>query len=209
MNIGVFRTHKRWDRLRNFLLPNCLNLQFAEIYYFHSNRYSVNKKFFSFPIPCYPFPVPFNMLTFSQIKQFNLEAVINFTLSLTAEQRTRSRHRFITEEGEIVCLRLPRGTILRDGDILLDDNQNYLARVIAKPEQVLTVYATKNVDLIKAAYHLGNRHVPLEITANYLRLSPDPVLRKMLKSLNLEIKEEIVPFQPQKGAYGDQTQHAH
>ncbi len=149
------------------------------------------------------------MLIFNQIQQFNSEAVINFTLNLTAEERTRSRHRFLTEEGEIVCLRLPRGTILRDGDILLDENQNYLARVISKPEHVLTVRATKNVDLIKAAYHLGNRHVPLEITSNYLRLSPDSVLRKMLESLNLEIQEEIVPFQPQKGAYDHQVQHVH
>lgn len=149
------------------------------------------------------------MLTFNQIQQFNPEAAINFTLSLTAEERTRSRHRFITEEGEIVCLRLPRGTILQDGDILLDETKNYLAKIIAKPEQVLTVYAEQNIDLIKAAYHLGNRHVPLEITTNYLRLSPDPVLRKMLQSFDLEIKEEVAPFQPQKGAYGNYAQHAH
>ena len=149
------------------------------------------------------------MLTFNQIQQFYPEAKINFTLSLTAEERTRSRHRFMTEEAEIICLRLPRGTILQDGDILLDDTENYLAKVNAKPEQVLTIYAEQNIDLIKAAYHLGNRHVPLEITANYLRLSPDPVLSKMLQSLNLEIKEEIVPFQPQKGAYGHQIRHEH
>ena len=149
------------------------------------------------------------MLTFNQIQQFGSEAAINFTLNLTAEERTRSRHRFVTEEGEMVCLRLPRGKILQDGDILLDETQTYFARVLAKPEQVLTVRATKNIDLIKAAYHLGNRHVPLEITANYLRLSPDPVLCKMLQSFNLEIKEEIVPFQPQKGAYGHHERHAH
>ena len=149
------------------------------------------------------------MLTFNQIQQFNSEVEINFTLSLTAEERTRTRHRFVTEEGEIVCLRLPRGTILQDGDILLDETKIYLAKVNAKAEQVLTIHAEQNIDLIKAAYHLGNRHVPLEIAANYLRLSPDPVLRKMLQSLNLEIKEEIVPFQPQKGAYGHQIRHAH
>ncbi|MDJ0694659.1 urease accessory protein UreE [Mastigocoleus sp. MO_188.B34] len=149
------------------------------------------------------------MLTFNQIQQSNSEAVINFTLSLSAEERTRSRHRFATEEGEIVCLRLPRGTVLQDSDILLDETKNYLAKIIAKPEEVITVYADRNIDLIKAAYHLGNRHVPLEITTNYLRLSPDPVLRKMLESFNLKIKKETVPFQPQKGAYEHQVWHAH
>ena len=149
------------------------------------------------------------MLTFNQIQQSSSEAVIKFTLSLSAEERTRSRHRFATEEGEIVCLRLPRGTVLQDSDILLDETKNYLAKIIAKPEEVITVYADRNIDLIKAAYHLGNRHVPLEITTNYLRLSPDPVLRKMLESLNLKIKKETVPFQPQKGAYEHQVRHAH
>ena len=149
------------------------------------------------------------MLTFNEIQQFSSEAAINFTLNLTAEERTRSRHRFVSEEGENVCLRLPRGVVLQDGDILQDDTQTYLAKVIAKPEQVLTVYASQNINLIKAAYHLGNRHVPLEITTNYLRLSPDPVLRKMLQSFELEIKEEVVPFQPEKGAYGNYAQHAH
>ncbi|NHC37790.1 urease accessory protein UreE [Scytonema millei] len=129
-------------------------------------------------------------------------AVNAFTLVLTAEERTKSRHRFETEEGETVFLRLPRGTVLRDGDMLRSDNGEYLILVKAKSEPVLTVTAATSLDLLRAAYHLGNRHVPLEIGTNYLRLSPDPVLQAMLEHLGVMIVEEDAPFQPEVGAYG-------
>jgi urease accessory protein len=74
--------------------------------------------------------------------------------------------------------------------------------VLAKPEPVLTVTAHTPLDLLQAAYHLGNRHVSLEITPTYLRLSPDPVLRDLLIHRGLHIHEEIQPFQPESGAYG-------
>ena len=125
-----------------------------------------------------------------------------FTLVLTAEERTKSSHRFETEEGETVFLRLPRGTVLRDGDMLRSDNGEYLILVKAKSEPVLTVTAATPLDLLRAAYHLGNRHVTLEIGTNYLRLPPDPVLQAMLEHLGVMIVEENAPFQPEVGAYG-------
>ena len=146
------------------------------------------------------------MLTFTQRKPPDPNAVVTLTLPLTAEERTRSRHRFETEDGKVVFLRLPRGTVLQDGDILQDETQSNLIRITAKPEPVLTVFAQTPQLLLRAAYHLGNRHVPVEITINYLRLSTDSVLRTMLEQLGLEIKEEILPFQPEQGAYGN---HAH
>ncbi|MEA5620605.1 urease accessory protein UreE [Cronbergia sp. UHCC 0137] len=142
------------------------------------------------------------MLTLTQRKLPDSNIVVTFTLSLTAEERTRSRHRFTTEDGNVVFLRLPRGTVLYDGDILEDENQTSLIRIIAKPEPVLTAIAANTLLLLRAAYHLGNRHVPVEVTPNYLRLSPDSVLRTMLEQLGLEVKEELVPFQPELGAYG-------
>ncbi|MDZ8053942.1 MAG: urease accessory protein UreE [Aulosira sp. ZfuVER01] len=146
------------------------------------------------------------MLTFTQRKPPDLDALVSFTLPLTAEERTRSRHRWETEDGKVVFLRLPRGTVLQDGDILQDETQRNLIRITAKPEPVLTVFAQTPQLLLRAAYHLGNRHVPVEITIHYLRLSTDSVLRTMLEQLGLEIKEEILPFQPEQGAYGH---HAH
>lgn len=142
------------------------------------------------------------MLTLTQRNASNPDIAVNLTLALTASERTRSRHRFETEDG-IIFLRLPRGSLLRDGDILVDETSGSLVRIVAKPEPVLTVC---DGNLLKAAYHLGNRHVPVEIAPSYLRLSPDPVLKAMLLQLGLDVKEEISPFQPEAGAYGH---HAH
>ncbi|MCF4967894.1 urease accessory protein UreE [Nostoc sp. CMAA1605] len=148
------------------------------------------------------------MLTLTQRKPPNPEIKVTLTLQLTAEERTRSRHRFETEDGQVVFLRLPRGTVLWDGDILQDETNGSLMRIAAKPEPVFTVVAATPLLLMRAAYHLGNRHVPIEITPNYLRLSPDPVLRTLLAQMGLEITEEIVPFQPELGAYGHHHSHS-
>ncbi|MBN3948595.1 MAG: urease accessory protein UreE [Nostoc sp. NMS7] len=148
------------------------------------------------------------MLIFSQLKPPNSDAAVTFTLALTAEERTRSRHRFETADAKVVFFHLPRGTVLHDGDILQEETHSSLIRIIAKPELVLTAFAQTPLLLLRAAYHLGNRHVPVEITPTYLRLSSDSVLRTMLEQLGLEVKEEILPFQPELGAYG-QHYHAH
>jgi urease accessory protein len=146
------------------------------------------------------------MLTFTQLKPPNGDAAVSFTLALTAEERTRSRHRFEMADGMVVFLHLSRGTVLHDGDILQEETHSSLIRITAKPEVVLTAFAQTPLLLLRAVYHLGNRHVPVEITSTYLRLSSDSVLRTMLEQLGLEVKEEILPFQPELGAYG---QHHH
>jgi urease accessory protein len=140
------------------------------------------------------------MIALTQRQPPNSDIVVNFTLALTAEERTRSRYRLETQDG-IVFLRLPRGTVLRDGDLLQAEDASVVVRVVAKPEPVLVVTAT-SVLLFKAAYHLGNRHVPVEVAQDYLRLSPDPVLRTMLEQLGAQVHEAMLPFQPEIGAYG-------
>jgi urease accessory protein len=145
------------------------------------------------------------MLTFTTHLPANPDAVVNFTLPMTAADRTRSRHRFETDAGQMLNLHLPRGTVLRDRDLLQSEDGSCLVRVIAKPEPVLTVRAATPLLLIRAAYHLGNRHVSLEVADRYLRFSPDSVLQEMLEKMGLEVIEEIVPFQPETGAYG----HSH
>jgi urease accessory protein len=127
-------------------------------------------------------------------------------LALTAEERTRSRFRFATEDGVTVQLVLPRGTVLRDGDWLRADDSATLVHVRAKPEPVITARAPDAPTLLRAAYHLGNRHVPVEVGKDYLRIAPDSVLADMLAQLGLAIVEEVVPFQPEAGAYGG---HSH
>ncbi|MEA5506828.1 urease accessory protein UreE [Halotia wernerae UHCC 0503] len=147
------------------------------------------------------------MLTLTQRQPPNPDASVTLTLALTAEERTRSRHRFEVEDGKVVFLHLSRGTVLRDGDILQDESNSSLIRITAKPEPVLTVFAQTPLLLMRAAYHLGNRHIPVEITPSYLRLAKDAVLQTMLEQLGLEITAENLPFQPELGAYGQH--HAH
>ena len=123
------------------------------------------------------------------------------TLALVSEDRIRSRYRFMTVEGKEVNLQLTRGTMLREGDILADDQNQAIALVVAKPEPVVTVTAEHPLEFLRAAYHLGNRHISLEITEQYLRLSPDPVLEDMITKMGLNMVKEIQPFQPEGGAY--------
>ncbi|MBD2007011.1 MULTISPECIES: urease accessory protein UreE [Cyanophyceae] len=142
------------------------------------------------------------MLNITQRLSGEPDVEVSFTLALTAEERTRSRYRFETPSGEALYLRLPRGTVLRDRDLLQSETCDVVVRIAAKPEPVLTVTAKQPLDLLRAAYHLGNRHVPIELALTYLRLSPDPVLQAMLEHLGVEVREEIAPFQPEPGAYG-------
>lgn len=139
------------------------------------------------------------MPIFSQRLPPDPAAAVSYTLALTAEERQRSRYRYDTAGGEMV-LQLPRGTVLYHGDLLVAEDGS-LARIIANPEPVLTVTGSP-YDLLRAAYHLGNRHVPLEIKPDYLRLSPDSVLEAMVQQLGLNVVSEISPFQPETGAYG-------
>jgi urease accessory protein len=125
-------------------------------------------------------------------------------LSLTAEERTRSRYHFITDDDTPVYLQLPRGTALEDGDLLTTETGDVSIEVAAKAEPVLTVTSDDALNLLRAAYHLGNRHVSLEIAPTYLRLTPDPVLQRMLTQLGLKVVVEIAPFLPQGGAYSHQ-----
>ena len=145
-------------------------------------------------------------LIFTQRLLHSLTTIAQVTLSLTAEDRTRSRHPFTSDEGQAVFLHLPRGTALHDGDWLQAETGE-LAQIKAKPEPVLTVTAHHPLDLLQAAYHLGNRHVALEITPTYLRLAPDTVLQHLLTHRGLQVSLHIAPFQPERGAYGDAHGH--
>lgn len=141
------------------------------------------------------------------------KASIVATLLLTADERTRSRYRHDLPNDLTVYLQLPRGTVLKEGDLLRSDNSDELFRIEAKPEPVLTVTASTPLNLMLAVYHLANRHVPLEVTDNYLRLAPDPVLKSLLiEQLQTQVTEEIAPFCPQAGAYqahGHSHKHSH
>jgi len=129
-------------------------------------------------------------------------------LVLPFDLRQKSRLRATLSDGTEAALYMPRGTVLRDGDILQAEDGT-LVRVESSPENVLVVTASTPFELIKAAYHLGNRHTPVEFGEGYLKIESDQVLKQMLVQLGVAVKEEFAPFQPERGAYGGGHKHGH
>ncbi|WP_321866259.1 urease accessory protein UreE [Paraburkholderia tropica] len=130
------------------------------------------------------------------------------TLTLAYDERCKSRLAARLDTGEDVGVVLPRGTVLRDGDMLVADDGG-LVRVIAAAQSVLRVRAHDRLTLTRAAYHLGNRHTPVEVGVDELKLEADPVLEDMLKRLGAQVERAELPFQPESGAYGGGHRHGH
>ncbi|NIF50751.1 urease accessory protein UreE [Burkholderia sp. Ax-1724] len=130
------------------------------------------------------------------------------TLTLAFDERRKSRLAATLDNGEEVALLLPRGTVLHDGDVLIADDGG-LVRVVAAHEAVLYVRASDALTLTRAAYHLGNRHTPVEVGADYLKLEYDPVLADMLVRIGATVEQVSLPFQPEAGAYGGGHKHGH
>lgn len=122
------------------------------------------------------------------------------TLTLPFEQRCKSRLRTTLESGEEVGLFLERGTILRGGDCLAADDGR-VVRVASAAEDLMEVRAGDEESLARAAYHLGNRHTPIQIGDGWLRFAADHVLAEMLLGLGVETSALAAPFEPEPGAY--------
>jgi urease accessory protein len=129
-------------------------------------------------------------------------------VTLPFEARCKSRLAATLDTGEEVALVLPRGTVLRDGDVLVADDGG-LVRVSAAAEAVLLVRAPDVLTLTRAAYHLGNRHTPVEVGVDYLKLEYDPVLADMLTRIGASVEQVSMLFQPETGAYGGGHRHGH
>lgn len=127
-------------------------------------------------------------------------------LVLPFELRQKSRLRTRLASGEEMGLFLERGSVLRGGDYL-KGNDGRVILVVAAPETVLKVTCASALELTRAAYHLGNRHVPVEVGDGWLRLGADHVLAAMLLGLGASVAEEQSPFEPEAGAYGGGHQH--
>jgi urease accessory protein len=127
-------------------------------------------------------------------------------LKLPFESRQKSRLRAKLASGEEVALILPRGEILRGGD-LVTGSDGRIFEVASENEKLLHVECATPAALAKAAYHLGNRHVPVEVGEGYLRIAPDHVLEEMLKGLGAKVHPVEAPFEPEAGAYGGGHRH--
>lgn len=127
------------------------------------------------------------------------------TLELDWDTRQKSRFAATDSTERELGIFLPRGTVVRGGDVLVAEDGSMI-RVVAAPQTVLRITHCSHhgtpFDLTRAAYHLGNRHVPIELTAAYLQIEPDHVLADMLRAMHLIVTEKQAPFEPEAGAYG-------
>lgn len=141
-------------------------------------------------------------------------ALLKRAATLTLDWDTRQKSRFGAQDsqGRELAVLLARGSVLRGGDVLVAEDGS-LVLVVAAPQPVLQVrHCTAHgtaFDLLRAAYHMGNRHVPLELQPLLLQLEPDPVLAEMLRRQHLIVSEALAAFEPEAGAYGDTGGHGH
>ena len=126
------------------------------------------------------------------------------TVELDWDVRQKSRFDVTDSAGRSLGVFLPRGTVVRGGDVLVAEDGS-LVRVLAAPQQVLRITHCQAhgtpYDLIRAAYHLGNRHVPIELKPDHLQIEPDHVLADMLRAMHLIVQPVEQPFEPENGAY--------
>ena len=133
------------------------------------------------------------------------------SVELDWDVRQKSRFDATDSAGRHLGVFLPRGTVVRGGDVLVAEDGS-LVKVIAAPQAVLKITHCSNhgtpYDLIRAAYHLGNRHVPIELKPDHLKIEPDHVLADMLRAMHLIVNAVDEAFEPENGAYATGG-HAH
>jgi len=127
-------------------------------------------------------------------------------LMLPFERRQKSRQRARLASGDEVAIDLPRGQVLRGGDLLVASDTRVI-EVVAEAETILHVVADSPQALARAAYHLGNRHVAVQVGDGFLRIVADRVLERMLEGLGLRVTSVQAAFEPEAGAYGAHHRH--
>jgi urease accessory protein len=128
-------------------------------------------------------------------------------IALPFEQRQKSRLRASVDGGEEIGLFLERGSVLHGGDFLQADDGR-VVRVVAAAEELLEIRCADPEALARAAYHLGNRHAPVQVGSGWLRIAADEVLAAMLRGQGASVTPLTAPFEPEPGAYGG-ARHAH
>ena len=133
----------------------------------------------------------------------------NTTVTLVRDQREKSRLKVTLDDGREAGLFFEKGTSFQDGDLIISDDGEVLVEIKAADETVSSVYCDDPLQLARACYHLGNRHIPLQIDKDVLRYQHDHVLDDMVRGLGLDVKTEQAPFEPESGAYSDSHGHSH
>jgi len=133
---------------------------------------------------------------------------VTASVTLPIDVRVKSRARVVLDDGRDAGLILPRGLLLRGGDLLTSEDGREVVAVIAAAEPLSVVRCADPFLLARACYHLGNRHVPLQILPGELRYHHDHVLDDMLRQFGLEVAYASLPFEPEAGAYASEG-HSH
>ena len=128
------------------------------------------------------------------------------TLTLDFDARHRRRIRLTADHGEDVLLDLPKAVAMADGDGLQLEDGRWL-KIQAAPESIVEVRHKDPHQLVRLAWHLGNRHLPTEIRGHVLRIRPDHVIEDMLRGFGAYLLNVEAPFQPEGGAYGGHARH--
>jgi len=128
---------------------------------------------------------------------------------LPRDQREKSRLKVVLNDGREAGLFFEKGVSFQDGDLIISDDGKVLVEVKAADETVSTVRCDDPLQLARACYHLGNRHIPLQIDTGILRYQHDHVLDEMVRGLGLEVTTEQAPFEPEAGAYSGGGHHHH
>jgi urease accessory protein len=149
---------------------------------------------------------PVESVALQIVERLSADLPAQAMLTLAFEQRCKSRLRTRLDSGEEVGLFLPRGMVLRHGD-RLRATDGRVVEVRAAPETVSTARTDDPLRLARAAYHLGNRHVALQLGAGWLRYLHDHVLDDLARALGLDVVGEQAPFEPEAGAYGGGHRH--
>ena len=127
------------------------------------------------------------------------------TVSLDWDVRQKSRFQVTDSTDRVLSVFLQRGHVVRGGDVLVAEDGT-LVRVEAAPQALLRITTCPQhgtpFDLTRAAYHLGNRHVPIELKPDHLKIEPDSVLADLMQSMHLIVNTVNEAFEPEGGAYG-------
>ena len=122
-------------------------------------------------------------------------------LTLSSDERRILRGKRLTDCNQEIILQLPREGTLNDGDILSTNESNFYIEIIAKTEDLIEIRSNSKVELVKTAYHLGNRHVELEIEEDILLTKSDYVIEKLLLNFKVDVKNTKTKFFPERGAH--------
>ena len=122
-------------------------------------------------------------------------------LTLCSDQRKILRGRKVSDCNKELLLQLPREGKINDGDMFRTNQENIFIHVIAKKEKLFQISTCTSIDMLKVSYHLGNRHISMEINDNYVFIKEDYIMRNLLKNLGAEIKLVHKKFFPENGAF--------